>query len=118
LCCNLLRRDSTKLLWVDAATSNECLGAVLAQQIPGKSTEGYLNEHIDLEDKVHQILYNRKLLYMPAKRYTSFPIKPVKITSVRTVPPKSTERDVLHGLTEENWHDSPFLVNYLFNGLI
>jgi Reverse transcriptase (RNA-dependent DNA polymerase)/RNase H-like domain found in reverse transcriptase/Integrase zinc binding domain len=108
LFCNLLRPDSTKLLWVDAASTSGCLGAVLAQQIQGESTEGYLNEHIDLEDKVHQVLYDRKLPYMPAKLYTSFPIKPVKITAVRTVPPKSTERDVLHGFTKENWQDSLF----------
>jgi hypothetical protein len=93
---------------VDAASSSGCLGEVLAQQIPGESTEGYLNEHIDLEDKVHQVLYDRQLLYMPATLYTSFPIKPRRVVAVRTVPPRRTERDPLHGFTEENWHDSLF----------
>jgi hypothetical protein len=108
LFCNLIREDATKLLWVDAASSSGCLGAVLAQQIPGKSTEGYIQEFIDLEDKVHQVLYNHKLPYEPAKLYTSFPIEPRKITDVRTVPPKCTERDLMHGFTEENWQESLF----------
>ena len=39
LFCNLIREDAVKYLWVDAASSSGCLGAVLAQQIPGKSGE-------------------------------------------------------------------------------
>ena len=33
LFCNLIREDAIKYLWVDAASSSGCLGAVLAQQI-------------------------------------------------------------------------------------
>ena len=33
LFCNLIKPYSTKYLWVDAATSSNCLGAVLVQRI-------------------------------------------------------------------------------------
>jgi hypothetical protein len=105
---NLIREDATKLLWVDAASSSGCLGAVLAQQIEGVGTDQYLYEYLDLEDKVHQVIYNTKLPYQPAHLYTRFPIEKKRITLVKTVPPRSTERDPLHGFTSENWHDSLF----------
>jgi hypothetical protein len=105
---NLIREDATKLLWVDAASSSGCLGAVLAQQIEGVGTDQYLYEYLDLEDKVHQVIYDTKLPYQPAHLYTRFPIEKKRITFVKTVPPQSTERDPLHGFTSENWHDSLF----------
>ena len=33
LFCNLIRENAVKYLWVDAASSSGCLGAVLAQRI-------------------------------------------------------------------------------------
>jgi hypothetical protein len=108
LFCNLIRENATKILWVDAASSSGCLGAVLAQQIKGSDNTRLIPESIDLEDKVHQILYDKKLPYEPAKLYTQFPIENRKITLTKTTPPKCGEKDPLKGFTSENWNDSLF----------
>ena len=42
LFCNLIKPYSTKYLWVDAATSSNCLGAVLAQRIDRNEKGKYL----------------------------------------------------------------------------
>ena len=67
LFCNLIREDAVKYLWVDAASSSGCLGAVLAQRVKGHKDEKYLPEFINLEDKVHRVIYDKNLPYEPCK---------------------------------------------------
>ena len=83
----LIREEATKYLWVDAASSSGCLGAVLAQRIKNDN-EKYLPEYINLEDKVHRIIYDKNLPYEPCKLYTSFPLQVQKPSQVKTIPPK------------------------------
>jgi hypothetical protein len=46
LFCNLIRFDAEKYLWVDAASSSGCLGAVLAQAIDNRySTKSLTHVH-------------------------------------------------------------------------
>ncbi len=108
LFCNLIREKATKYLWVDAASSSGCLGAVLAQRIEGTENEKYLPEFLNLEDPIHRIIYDRKLHYEPCRLYTSFPIEVKKITSPKTIPPNIKNYDPFHGFTENNCHDSLF----------
>lgn len=108
LFCNLIKENATKYLWVDAASSSGCLGAVLAQRITPGEDEDYLPETINLEDKVHRIIYDRKLPYEPGKLYTNFPIQVSKITLPKTRPPDTNEIDEYHGFNEKNGKDSLF----------
>ena len=84
--CNLIREEATKYLWVDAASGSGCLGAVLAQRIKNDK-EKYLPEYINLEDKVHRIIYDKNLPYKPCKLYTSFPLQVQKPS--QTITPQS-----------------------------
>ena len=108
LFCNLIREEATKYLWVDAASSSGCLGAVLAQRIKGTEEEKYLPEFLNLDDKVHRYIYDKKLPYEPCKVYTKFPIEVPRITQTKTIPPNINQIDPWHGFTEENCHDSLF----------
>ncbi len=47
---------------------------MLAQRIKGESGEKVLPIHLDLEDPVHQILYDLELPYIPCTLYTRLPI--------------------------------------------
>ncbi len=107
LFCNLIREEATKYLWVDAASSSGCLGAVLAQRIKNDN-EKYLPEYINLENKVHRIIYDNNLPYEPCKLYTSFPLEVQKPSQVKTIPPKVHEKNSLYGFNENNWEDSLF----------
>ena len=73
LFCNLIKPEATKILWVDAASSSGCLGAVLAQQISEKDDK-MLPEFLNFDNKVHRIIYDKGLNYEPCKLYTEFPI--------------------------------------------
>jgi hypothetical protein len=108
LFCNLINEKSVKYLWVDAASSSGCLGAVLAQRIQGTESEKYLPTFMNLSDPVHRTIYDKKLLYEPCKLYTSFPIETKKISYPQTIPPSIKKYDEMHGFTENNWHDSLF----------
>jgi hypothetical protein len=107
LFCNLIRADSTKYLWVDAASSSGCLGAVLAQRIGQTGEEKHLPEYLNLEDKVHRIIYDKNLPYEPCTLYTQFPIEVPKIKAMKTIPPNISD-NILHGFSESNLHDSLF----------
>ena len=108
LYCNLIDEKADKYLWVDAATSSGVLGAVLAQKIVNNKGEKVLPIHIDLEDPVHQILYDLELPYMPCKLYTQLPIVLPKQSAVRTVPPKITPNEKYLGYREEQIPNSFF----------
>jgi hypothetical protein len=97
-----------KYLWVDAATSSGVLGAVLAQKISSKENKKFVPVHLDLEDEIHQYIYDHELKYEPAKLYTSLPIERLTPTQRRTVPPVVTPEGPLLGYTEENVVDSFF----------
>ena len=108
LYCHLIDEKAEKYLWFDAATSSGVLGAVLAQRIKGENGEKVLPEYLDLNDPVHQILYDLELPYQPATLYTKLPIVLPKPSVKTTVPPKITPTEKLLGYTEENFHDSLF----------
>jgi len=108
LFCNLIRENATKYLWVDAASSSGCLGAVLAQRIQGTEDGTYLPTFLNLENPVHRVIYDKKLPYEPCQLYTSFPIESKKIGPIASIPPEVKDLDPMHGFTEQNWHDSLF----------
>ena len=87
LFCNLINEKATKYLWVDAASSSGCLGAVLAQRIQGTESEKYLPTFVDLENPVHRVIYDKKLPYEPCNLYTSLPVEVRKMTHPTTIPP-------------------------------
>jgi len=106
LFCNLIREDATKYLWVDAASSSGCLGAVLAQRVEGTENEKYIPTSIDLENKVHRLIYDQELPYEECRLQTTLPVEPLKPSLEKTLPPKHSPYDPLHGFTEENKNDS------------
>jgi hypothetical protein len=108
LFCNLINEHATKYLWVDAASSSGCLGAVLAQRIGDENETKVLPTFIDLEDPVHQIIYDKGLNYEPCKLYTSLPITVPKPSELKTNPPKVSKKERLYGFNENNVHDSLF----------
>ena len=108
LYCKLIDERAEKFLWVDAATGSGVLGGVLAQRIVGTGDEKILPEYLDLEDKVHQIIYDLELKYIPCTLYTNLPIVLPKPSLRKTVPPKIKGKEELLGFTENNVHDSMF----------
>jgi dUTPase len=107
LFCNLIRPESTKYLWVDAASSSGCLGAVLAQKISGEK-EKTVPTYINLNDPVHRIIYDNNLLYEPCTLYTKLPIVLPKASAEKTVPPQINDLNELKGYSKENVHNSLF----------
>jgi hypothetical protein len=105
---NLIDEKAKKYLWVDAATRSGVLGAVLAQKIIGDKNEKIIPTALDLDDPVHQIIFDKELTYTPAKLYTSLPIKLPKPLLVKTVPPNILPPEPLLGFTEEHVHESFF----------
>ena len=108
LYCNLIDEKAEKFLWVDAATSSGVLGAVLAQRIVGDNGQKILPDYLDLNDPVHQILFDQELPYRPCQLYTKLPINLPKPSAKTTVPPVIVPKEKLLGYTLENWHDSLF----------
>ena len=108
LFCNLIDETAEKYLWCDAATGSGVLAGVLAQKIVGKGHEKIVPVHLDLENEVHQIIYDKSLPYEPCTLYTSLPIVLPKPSLRKTIPPKITNEDPLCGFTPENVKDSFF----------
>jgi len=106
---NLIDEKAEKFLWVDAATSSGVLGGVLAQKLGGQGNEKFLPEYLDLDNKVHRMIFDQDLPYTPAKLYTKLPIELPMPSSLRTVPPEITKEQPLLGFSQENVHDSFFL---------
>ena len=79
---------------------------------PNKSQENlekkFVPEHINLDDRVHRIIFDKNLPYEPCKLFTNFPINMSEITAVKTRSPTVQPIDPLHGFTLENVHDSLF----------
>jgi len=108
LYCHLIDEAAEKYLFVDAATSSGVLGGVLAQRIVGKNGEKILPDYLNLEDPVHQIIYDLELKYIPCTLYTQLPIELPKPALRKTIPPKITPADTLLGYTTDNVQDSLF----------
>ncbi|MFN9983803.1 MAG: hypothetical protein ACK53Y_28010, partial [bacterium] len=85
LFCHLIDPKATKYLFVDASTNTGCLSAVLLQRIDGEKGEKILPTALDLDDPVHQYIYDHELPYEPCRLYTSFPI---------VVPPPSVRKTI------------------------
>ena len=101
LFCNLIDERAEKFLFVDAATSTGVLGSVLLQRIKGNN-EKIIPEHLDLDNEVHRIIFDKDLPYEPVKLITSFPIVKLKPTAIKTIPPNVLKEERLLGYTEQN----------------
>jgi hypothetical protein len=108
LFCNLIDEKAVKYLWVDAASSSGCLGAVLAQRIDNEKDTKILPTFLDIENPVHQVIYNHNLPYEPCKLYTELPIVVPKRSELKTIPPKVAKRDQYYGFSEKEIHNSLF----------
>jgi hypothetical protein len=89
-------------------TGSGVLAGVLAQKIKGKKDEKIIPSYIDLENEVHQIIYDNCLPYEPCTLYTSSPIVLPKPSLRKTIPPNISKEPPLCGFTLENVHDSFF----------
>ena len=94
LFCNLINEKAEKLPFVDAASSTGVLGSVLLQKIKGNN-EKIIPEHLDLDNEVHRIIYNKDLPYEPVKLVTSLPVIKVKPAA----PPNVLKEERLLGFT-------------------
>ena len=64
---NMICPKSRKLLFTDASSSsNSSYSCCLAQIIEAETETAYVPPHICLDDPVHRIIYDRKLIYQPA----------------------------------------------------
>ncbi|RPH78821.1 MAG: hypothetical protein EHM77_06555, partial [Planctomycetaceae bacterium] len=68
--------------------------------------EKQLGPHMNLNNEVHQYIYDLDLPYEPVKLYTSLPMEKLTPTQRRTVPPNILPEPQLLGFTKENVHDS------------
>jgi hypothetical protein len=63
---------------------------------------------LNLDDKVHRIIYDKQLPYQPCRLYTSLPIVPPAPTEVKTIPPNVTPKGEWLGFTKVPIHESFF----------
>ncbi len=77
------------------------------QKIKGNN-EKIVPEHLDLDNEVHRIIFDKDLPYEPVKLVTSLPVVKVKPTAVKTIPPNVLKEERLLGFTEQNVNDSFF----------
>jgi hypothetical protein len=104
--CNLVDEHATKYMFVDACTTTSTLGCTLMQKIDSSTDDKILPTCLNLDDKVHRIIFDKQLPYQPCKLITKFPVEPLKPTEVRTTPPDISPRDKWLGFTKETIHDS------------
>ena len=105
---HLIDETADKLLFADAASTTSILGGVLAQNKKGVSASFAVSTEINLEIKIHRIIYDKKLPYVPAMLFTSLPINLPKPSLRKTVPPNIGEEPALLGFREDNVNDSFF----------
>ena len=105
---HLIDENADKLLWVDAATSTGVLGGVLAQKKKGVKASFAVPTELDLSNKIHRIIYDKKLPYVPSLLFTSLPISLPKPSLRKTVPPNIYDELPLLGYTESTVNDSFF----------
>jgi hypothetical protein len=108
LFCNLIHPQAVKYLWVDAASSSGCLGAVLAQRIDPDDKAKILPLNIDLENPVQRIIYDKELPYEPCLIQQNLPVVLCKITSTKTTPPIRKHEGKFYGFKPENVDNSLF----------
>ncbi len=65
----LIDEKADKYLWVDAATGSGVLGAVLAQHVHKTDETKIVPTHLDLDDPVHRVIFDKELAYEPATLY-------------------------------------------------
>jgi hypothetical protein len=97
-----------KYLWVDAASSSGCLGAVLAQRIDPDDKVKILPLHIDLENPIQRIIYDKELPYEPCLIQQKLPVVLCKITRTKTTPPIRKHEGKFYGFKPENVDNSLF----------
>ena len=93
---------------MDAATSTGVLGGVLAQKKKGVKTFFAVPTELDLTNKIHRIIYDKKLPYVPSLLFTSLPISLPKPSLRKTVPPNIHDELPLLGYTESTVQNSFF----------
>jgi hypothetical protein len=82
------------------------LGAVLAQSTEVEKGVKQLGPNMNLNNEIHQYIYDLDLPYEPVKLYTNLPMERLTPTQRRTVPPNILPELQLLGFTKENVHDS------------
>ena len=106
---NLIDESAEKYLWVDASTSSNVVGAVLAQKRRGVPNQKIVPPCLDMDDPIHRMIFDRELSYEPVPVHTKLPICLPKPSPERTIPPKISIPQKFIAFTEENVHDSLFL---------
>jgi hypothetical protein len=86
LFCNLIDEKATKYMFVDACTKTATLGCTLLQRIDKGEDTKVLPPCLNLDNKVHQYIFDNQLNWQPCKLYTSLPFEL----------PKATERKQSH----------------------
>ena len=112
---NLIDPTAPKYLWVDASTCPGTIGAVLAQQTKGAHTEKVVPPCLDLDDQVHQYIFDNNLAYEPVEVMTKMPEGKYQREKA-SQPPTVQKEEPLKGYTEDTIRDSLFwsLIALLF----
>ena len=105
---HLIDEKAEKILFVDAATSTGVLGGVLAQKKKGVNMSFSVPTELDLENKVHRIIFDKRLPYVPSLLFTKLPVELPKPSLRKTVPPNIHDELPLLGYTEHTVKDSFF----------
>ncbi|MEI6382006.1 MAG: hypothetical protein WCO81_14200, partial [Cyanobacteriota bacterium ELA615] len=104
---NLIDERAEKYLWVDASTTSNVIGCVLAQR-KKLDNEKVVPSCLDLDNPVHRIIYDKELPYEPAQIYTQLPIVLPTPSARKTVPPNIEPEPPLLGFTPMTVKDSFF----------
>jgi hypothetical protein len=70
---NLIDESAEKYLWVDASTSSNVVGAVLAQKRRGVPDQKIVPSCLDMDDPIHRMIFDRELSYEPVPVHTKLP---------------------------------------------
>ncbi len=71
---NLIDEAAEKYLWVNASTSSNIVGAVLAQKRRDVPDQKIVPACLDLDDPVYRMNFDRELNYEPVPVHTQLPI--------------------------------------------
>ena len=94
---HLIDETAENFLFVDAASSTGILGRVLVQKKKGVHASFAVPTELNLENKIHCIIYNKKMPHVPSMLFTSLPIELPKPSLRKTVPSSIGEEPALLG---------------------
>ena len=109
---NMIDPRAKKVLFTDASPlDSSSYSCCLGQIIEPRQDEVYIPPHLTLDDEVHRIVFDNKLIYQPIPLITSEQEAKQFFSSLtKTVPPVHNYLlNPLLGFTENNWTDSFFI---------